>query len=161
MKLNNVDPLSLFIDRWAVLTAGSQEKFNGMTVSWGSLGTIWRNPAATVYVRHSRYTHEILDNTDTYTLSFFPEKYKDALTIMGRNSGRDTDKISMAGLTPEFLPDGKGVTYKEAELVLVLKKRFAQDMATDCMKPEIAEEFYSNHDDHTIYIGEIIDIIEK
>ena len=35
------DIFSLFDKKWALLTAGSKESFNSMTVSWGSLGTLW------------------------------------------------------------------------------------------------------------------------
>lgn len=51
-----VDPFTLFDRNWALLTAGTADDFNTMTISWGMLGTLWGKPAATVYVRESRYT---------------------------------------------------------------------------------------------------------
>ena len=154
------DAFSLFIDNWAILTAGDKDSYNGMTVSWGGIGTIWKTDGCTVYVRKSRYTHEFMDKSDYYTLSFFPEQYKPALDFYGKNSGRNVDKAKEAGLTPVVLENGC-ITYAEASMTLVIKKLFSQDMDTKCMKPEIAEGFYSNHDDHTIYIGEIVDVIKK
>ena len=33
----------LFEKRWAIVTAGSMEHYNGCTVGWGSLGNVWGN----------------------------------------------------------------------------------------------------------------------
>ena len=67
-----MDIFEQFDKKWALLTAGSMEKFNTMTVSWGGLGTLWGKPVATVYVRQSRYTHEFMDNGEYFTVSFYP-----------------------------------------------------------------------------------------
>ena len=45
----------LFNDRWALVTAGTMENYNTMTIGWGSMGTIWGPPhkgkqVLTVYV---------------------------------------------------------------------------------------------------------------
>ena len=64
IKDMNVDIFKLFDDHWALLTAGTPKDYNTMTISWGSLGTIWAprgngKQIATVYVKPSRYTFEI------------------------------------------------------------------------------------------------------
>ena len=41
IKDMNVDIFKLFDDHWALLTAGTPKDYNTMTISWGSLGTIW------------------------------------------------------------------------------------------------------------------------
>ena len=58
------DIFKQFDKKWALLTAGSMEKFNTMTISWGGLGTLWSKPVASVYVRTSRYTHEFMDEAE-------------------------------------------------------------------------------------------------
>lgn len=35
------DVFSMFNDRWALLTAGTPDKHNAMTIGWGTMGTIW------------------------------------------------------------------------------------------------------------------------
>ena len=116
------DIFSLFDKKWALLTAGNMESFNSMTVSWGSLGTLWGKSVATVYVRTSRYTHEFMDREDYFTLSFFPEACRDRLMLLGTRSGRDMDKMNGSGL--EALGCAHGVAYREAELTLVCRKLF-------------------------------------
>lgn len=45
------------------------EKFNSMVIGWGHLGVIWNLPTITVYVRQSRYTKTLLDETLEFTVS--------------------------------------------------------------------------------------------
>ena len=79
IKEFNTDIFKLFDDHWALVTAGTPEDYNTMTISWGSLGTIWASlcngPAiAAIYTKPSRYTFNYLEKSDYYTISFFPEE---------------------------------------------------------------------------------------
>ncbi len=38
------DIFTMFDEGWALLTAGTRERFNTMTISWGALGTLWAKP---------------------------------------------------------------------------------------------------------------------
>ena len=86
---------------WALITAMKKESgdVNTMTASWGGMGVIWRDPSFVCVIRPQRYTYEFSENADILTLSFFDEKYRDALKICGTKSGRDGDKIAEAVLT--------------------------------------------------------------
>ena len=102
LKNFNLAPLYTIDQEWALLTAGVEEKFNTMTISWGGLGTIWNKPVVTVYVRPNRYTYEFMENNEYFTISFYDKEYKDDLGILGSKSGRNLDKISLTKLTPEY-----------------------------------------------------------
>ena len=91
----------MLADRWALVTAADGETANPMTVSWGGLGVIWSKPVATIYIRPQRYTHDLLEKEDTFTVSFYGEEQRDALMLCGTKSGRDVDKFAQLGLTPE------------------------------------------------------------
>ena len=103
--MNKIDALTLktpfeMIGKdWMLITAQKDGKVNTMTASWGGMGVIWNKNVAFVFIRPSRYTKEFVDNTDSFSLSFFGEEYKDKLTYLGRTSGRDENKIEKAGLT--------------------------------------------------------------
>ena len=45
----------------AFLTTAAGGRHNTMTIGWGALGNIWGKPVFTVMVRHSRYTHELIE----------------------------------------------------------------------------------------------------
>ena len=67
---------SLIGDRWMLITAGTAERCNTMTASWGGLGVLWGAPAATIYLRPQRYTKEFVDREEYFTLCFFGEEYR-------------------------------------------------------------------------------------
>ena len=96
----NENAVKLIGKEWMLITAGNMENYNTMTASWGNIGFLWGKPVATIYVRPQRYTLEYIEREECFTLSFFPEQYRKALNICGTKSGRDTDKVKEAGLTP-------------------------------------------------------------
>lgn len=60
----------LLKNNWGLVTAGNSDKFNTMTVSWGSMGELWGKDSVTVYIRPQRYTEEFMNSNDHFTLSF-------------------------------------------------------------------------------------------
>ena len=151
------DIFKAFDQKWALLTAGSEEKFNTMTVSWGGLGTLWGKPVATVYVRTSRYTHEFMDSNEYFTVSFYPKEYKRTLAVLGSKSGRDIDKMHYEGLTARKA--GGSVTFEEAEATLVCKKLFMQPLEVKRIPEDVVKTYYEGDAPHDMYIGEVVEII--
>ena len=94
---------------WFLLTAGTEESgYNTMTCSWGQMGVLWNKPSVTCYVRHSRHTFGFMEQQDTFTLSFFAQTQRKALSFCGSHSGRDCDKF-----------EGKEVLRSENGLVVL------------------------------------------
>ena len=119
-----LNPFEKFTNQWALVTAGTKESFNSMTIGWGTMGTLWKLPVITIFIRPGRYTMEFIEKSDYFTVAFFEEKYKKALGIMGTKSGRDIDKVKETNFTPKFL--NKGITYEEAYETFVCKKCYFQ-----------------------------------
>ena len=61
---------------WMLVTAGTQDKFNMMTASWGGTGILWGKPVAFIFIRPERYTYEFIEEGDKLTLSFLGEEHK-------------------------------------------------------------------------------------
>ena len=153
----NVNPFTKFEKDWALLTAGTEERYNSMTIGWGSLGTVWNKDVLTIYVRPDRYTWEFLRDNEYFTVSFFPESCREALAIMGQMSGRDGDKAAAAGLTPRVLL--QGITFKEAAETFVCKKIYMAPMAYEDVPP-VAQRIYQNGiEPHWIIMGEVVDYL--
>ena len=57
LKDNMFDAIS---KEWMLVTAGTQEKFNMMTASWGGTGVLWAKPVAFIFIRPERYTYQLL-----------------------------------------------------------------------------------------------------
>lgn len=153
----NTDILQLFNKEWALVTAGNRDSFNTMTIAWGGLGTLWSTPVATVYVKPIRYTHDFLESNDYFTVSFFNEEHRKALGLLGTVSGRDCDKVAQSGLTPLFIDNG--VTFDEAYVTLVCKKIYRQDMDIHAMPQFAIDRYYQTEAPHTMFIGEVVDVI--
>lgn len=153
----NANSFEIFDQEWALLTAGSEQHYNTMTISWGGLGTLWGKPVVTVYVKPIRYTHEFMEESEYFTVSFYPGKYRKALGLLGTLSGKDGDKVAQVGLTPRLLDNS--VTFREAKITLVCKKVYRQDMDTEQMPADVVSDYYEGEAAHTMYIGEVIDIV--
>lgn len=160
MESWNVDAYEAFHFEWALVTAGDAEHFNTMTVSWGGLGSLWNKRVCTVYVRPSRYTYDFMEQYDHFTVSFYPEEYRSALGLLGRLSGRDSNKIAQSGLTP--VKAGDSMTFAEAKVTLVCKKLYAQDMDPNAIPEDVRNRFYPEGETiHRMYIGEVVDLIRS
>lgn len=146
---------------WALVTSGTEQKFNTMTVSWGGVGIMWGKPVAFTFIRPQRYTFEFIENGEFYTMSFFDEEYRKALNFCGSKSGRDYDKVKETGLTPAFTEDGIPY-FEEAKLVLVCRKQYAQFLEKDCfIDKEADERWYNETDYHKMYVSEITKVLVK
>ena len=149
----NVNPFTLIDKEWALITAGDKEQFNTMTASWGHMGVIWNKNVITVYVRPQRYTNDFMQQFDHFTVSFYPEKYKDALMYCGRHSGRDVNKVKETNLTPIHEND---VTYfEESKLVFVCKKIYEDRIQPENFLTDEIQNNYPKHDYHIVYMGEV------
>ena len=159
-KQLNSNVFSMIGEQWMLITAGTADKCNTMTASWGGLGVIWGAPAATCYIRPQRYTKEFVDGSGYFTLSFFDGKYRPQLNLCGTKSGRDVDKVTECGFTVAA-GAGNAPYFEQADLVLVCRKRFAQPMDPDLIPQDIKTKWYPNDDHHTLYIGEILEVLVK
>ena len=145
---------------WFVLAAGDYAagRFNAMTVNWGSMGNMWSRPFVQIVVRPTRHTYRFTEEFSTFTLSAFPEKYRRALDILGSKSGRDVDKIALAGLTPAPSVRVAAPSFAEAELTLECRKIYWDDFDPGQFLDPAIERNYSNRDYHRIYYGEVLRI---
>jgi len=148
---------------WGLVTAGTPQDFNTMTVSWGGLGFLWARPVCNVYVRESRHTYRYMEEGEYFTLSLFaPGEYRDQLKVLGSKSGRDMDKMHDSGLTPIEV-EGQ-MAFAEAETVLVCRKLYSKLFDAEQLPAEVMASAYSgiNEGDlHKEYIAEIVSAYVK
>ncbi|MCC8146841.1 MAG: flavin reductase [Bacteroidales bacterium] len=154
--------IELIGKQWMLVTAGTSESFNTMTASWGGIGYIWERPSTFIFIRDTRYTYQFLQQEESFTLSFFPEEYRHALRICGSRSGRDTDKIKEAGLTPIQTSSGL-MSFAEARMIIECRKILVQELhyenLTSPYKEKIIKESYDKESaKHQMFISEITNI---
>lgn len=152
--------IKMLSEDWMLVTAGNDQKFNMMTASWGGLGHLYNKPVAFCFINPSRYTHQLLDNGDTYTLTFYTETYRDALKYCGSHSGKDGDKVKATGLTPITTPNGSKA-FGEAWLIIECRKMISQPIYPNGMHDAKLKQEWEGKQTHTMYIGEIINVWAK
>ena len=163
IKPQNIDvnAVKLFANDWMLLSAGKDTSMNMMTIAWGALGELWGKPIVTVYVSTDRYTYKFLEDNEYFTVTAFPEQFRDKLQYIGSVSGRDEDKVKGSGLTPEFTKLGNPI-YKEANLAIECKKIYAEQFKKELMPLE-QRQWYDEKKQgvHVMYIGEIVNVWKK
>ncbi len=155
-------PFRLIDKDWLLITAPDATKESGasaMTASWGELGILWNKPVATVYIRPQRHTYSLCEASDRISLCVLPEEQRAAHKILGRQSGRETDKLKDCGLTCAEI-DGVKVI-EQSRLAFICRKMYADDLKKECFVDKDQHKHYPTDDFHRFYILEIEKILIK
>lgn len=167
-----------YIDnKWALIVVGNEKENNCMTVSWLSFGILWNYPIVNIYVRPTRFTYQLLEKFDAFSVSFFNEKYRDKLEYCGTRSGRNENKIekcnfnlnyfSFQGQNDNFLNNSGLNEYAkipyiyESEIVFLCKKIYYQDLDNKNFLIKEIESNYNKNDYHRLYIGKILKLLKS
>ena len=148
-----------FKNDWALLSVGPLNSHNAMTVAWGGLGYLWKKEVAFIFVRPSRYTYKFSENNDFFALSFFDEKYRDALSFYGTKSGRDVNKDEACNFHPFEL--NNVTVYEEAKTTIICRKSYADDIKPELFLDNDIEKCYPDHSYHKMYICEVVAIYQN
>ncbi|MCM1535759.1 MAG: flavin reductase [Clostridium sp.] len=159
IELLEINPFEKIGKEWALVSAGSKQKANTMTISWGGLGVLWGKNVAFIFIRDSRYTKEFLDSHDFFSVSFLSSQYKDALNYCGSHSGRNEDKVNNAGLTWNYKLSIPFID--EGNFILLCRKLSATKITEDSFLVPDIKTWYADKDMHTMYIAEILEVLAR
>ncbi len=138
-----------------LVSQGKDEKPNIMTIGWGFLGTIWRNPYFIIAVRKSRHTYKLLEESESFTICLPAKGMDNVLEVCGEKSGRDMDKFDSLKLTVEkgLIIDtpfiGECPIHYECEI------KYKDVLMPEALDGEIVQEVYPRRDMHVLYYGEV------
>ncbi len=144
-----------------LLTTQKDGKVNTMTIGWGTIGIEWGKPIFVAYVRESRYTREILDETMEFTVNC-PVGAVDnkILSFCGTKSGRDVDKIQALDLHLEEPLNISVPGIRELPLTLECKVVYRNAQPVSGIPQGILDRYYPEKDGvrdyHIAYYGEIV-----
>ena len=136
-----------------------------MTASGGGMGVHFKKPSTWLIFQSKRYTLELIQKEQTYTLSYFSEKYRDQVMFLGKISGRNNTKMEEVKLNSIRTPSGK-IAYEEANLIIECKltqisTAYAEDFYSEESKNYLSE-VYKNPDEIRKYVfGEITNVWVK
>jgi flavin reductase (DIM6/NTAB) family NADH-FMN oxidoreductase RutF len=98
-------------------------------------------PMVMIGIVPSRYTFELIQNSEDYTINIPTEDLLPAVRICGSKSGRDVNKWELTDLTPENSKIVQSLIIKECPVNLECK---------------IVEKIQLNDSSHVWFIGEIL-----
>ena len=148
-----------------VITAGKEDFYNSMTASGGGLGLLFKKPTTWSLLRTDRYTLELIQKEQTYTMSYFPNEYKQQVLFLGSKSGRDSEKMNEVKLAGIRTPLGN-MSFKEARLIIECKlTQITTPNPNDFYTQEAKDylnEAYKKESDYRKYVfGEITHVWVK
>lgn len=143
-----------------LLTTKRADQINTMTIGWGTMGIEWGKPVFVAYVRDSRFTRELLDDTMEFTVNIpMDAADKRIVSLCGTASGRNVDKFRELGLHTQA-SDIVGVPgIQEFPLTLECKVIYRNVQDETRLPESVQQRYYSAinaKDFHIAYYGEIV-----
>jgi flavin reductase (DIM6/NTAB) family NADH-FMN oxidoreductase RutF len=140
----------------AFLSVQTGDTLSVMTIAWASFGFIWGKSVATVVVRPTRYTFEIIEKAEDFAITVPANDMAKELELCGTMSGRECDKLKKCNLethrAKKIISPVIAVPGTQIECRILYKSPI--DPAA--LHPEISQ-IYTKKDFHTIYYGEIVE----
>lgn len=142
-----------------ILLAGNPP--NPMTIGWGTLGEIWHMPIFTVLVRPTRFTFEIMEKSNTFSVCLLSDLFKKELAVCGSRSGRDLNKIEKCGFNLEkgIRIDTPYIAQSDIHYECRIVHKHSLDPGT--LDAAIDQRFYPKKDYHVVYYGEILGVYRQ
>jgi flavin reductase (DIM6/NTAB) family NADH-FMN oxidoreductase RutF len=141
-----------------LVSAGSDGRKNIMTIGWGLVGVLWREPVFMVAVRDSRYTHELMEETNEFTVNIPGDDMGEAIELSGGVSGRDQDKFKETGLTAVAGKNVQAPIISECLLHFECKVIGKTQLSPGKLSGEVLQGCYPRDDYHTLYYGKILSV---
>jgi flavin reductase (DIM6/NTAB) family NADH-FMN oxidoreductase RutF len=142
-----------------LLVAGNgKDKNNIMTIGWMQIGVLWKEPAISIAVRPSRYTFNLLQEFDGFTINAMSEKYKDEIAFCGAKSGAFCDKFKETKLKVINSAKIQAYLLKDAEFSLECKIMHRTYVDPDKLNDIILARYYANQNFHEIITAAILNI---
>ena len=138
-----------------LLLADNGAEKNLITIGWLQFGNLWGKWTVNVFIRQSRHSFNILNNSEYFSLNILdPQQYNEQIALCAKTSGRNTDKIKESGLT---IVKGNNIdTIAEAQTTFECKIINKTILDKSCLSPELFNNFYSNEDFHQLITAEIL-----
>ena len=167
MKISNnfqrLDTILQNIKKGAFLTVKNRQgELNTMTIGWTMFGILWRKPILMVAVRPDRFTFNLIENADDFTVTFPDSDMHKQLNCCGIYSGRNVDKFKKCGLLTQAAQKvsspivlAKTARYYECQIV----QTTAMDKTG--LNQKYDRDVYQDKSYHTYYFGEIVACYES
>ena len=139
---------------------GGDGEYNVMTIGWGLVGMLWREPVFMVAVRPSRHTAKLIEETGEFTVNVPVDGMDEAVAYCGKVSGRDHDKFKEAGLAVEKGMKVASPIVSKCVAHLECKVIGKSKVVAELLTTEVKEKCYPKGDLHVLYYGRLMTILK-
>jgi len=151
-----LQPFTAFDPDGVLLVAGTHERANVMTISWGTFGIMWGKPVMMVMVRPTRHTWDFIRTAPDFSVNWMHAEWADAVRICGTQSGRDLDKFAATGLTPSPAARVTAPVIAQSELTLECRTLCHTDLKPEQFRDAALLPLYPQEDYHGLFFGEVL-----
>ena len=157
------NPIKKMADEGFAIVAEANGKVNATSSHNGGVGHIWGKHVLYCFLRNTRYTKELLDESEFFSACFFDMTDVNnarLMKVLDQLSGRNEDKLAACRVEIEH---AMKVPYiDDANFIILCRKIAAVPMTENTILDEkiLNIQYTERHldDFHTMYIGEILDI---
>lgn len=143
------------IQEGAFLVVKGKERMNVMTIGWALLGFLWRRSTMMIAVRKTRFTHSLIEEAESFTVSVPTKGMGKELNICGSKSGRNLDKFKECNFTTTKSKKVSTPILKIPGYHFECRIIYKTPMDPKLLSSEL-EGLYPAKDYHTLYFGEIL-----
>jgi len=138
-----------------LVTEGREGKPNAMTIGWGLVGTMWRQPMFVVAVRLSRHTYRLLEESKRFTVCLPAKGMEETLEVCGTRSGRDMDKFKELGLTARRGIEVDAPYIDECPVHYECEVVYQTELKPGQLNKTLEADAYPTGNYHVMYFGHI------
>ena len=157
------NPIEKLAKEGVAIVAEANGKVNATSSHNGGVGHIWGKNVVYAFLRNTRFTKELLDESEYFSACFFDMNEKNNVQLMkvlDQLSGRNEDKLAACRVEIEHCM--KVPYIDDANFIILCRKIAAVPMTENTILDEkiLSAQYSDRHMDdfHTMYIGEILDI---
>ncbi len=144
-----------------VSSSGLNGRVNAMSVGWALVGKAWNYPVLMVAVRPTTYTHELIEETNEFTVNVPRADMKEIVAFCGNVSGRNVDKFTEKNIAIEHGINVKSPLLSDCvahyECNVFLKSKVVPEL----LPLNIREKHFRSKDYHTLYFGNILTTLKE
>ena len=157
------NPIKKLAEEGIAIVAEANGKVNATSSHNGGVGHIWGKNVVYAFLRNTRYTKELIDESEYFSACFFDmsdKKNVGLMKVLDQLSGRSEDKLAQCKVQIEHAM--KCPYIDDANFIILCRKIAAVPMTENTILDEkiLGDHYSARHldDFHTMYIGEILDI---
>ena len=139
-----------------LVSVDSRNRPNAMAIGVGSVGPFLERAVFVIWVRPSRYTYELMEETGDFTVNVPATGMEEIVSYCGTVSGRDYDKFSEKNLTPVPSRYVKSPIIEECIIHYECKVIHKNDVVPETLSDWMKRDMYPRGDYHRLYFGEVV-----